>query len=958
MHSPLTSLLATGVPVAAWAIGYRAVDRLMPGFRESWIARASLGLGLGVALLTPGLVVLAHTGLFSVQWLGVIGWIVAGATIAVAPRGGRVARPPVAEAIVLAAACVYAIVAATGRDETIGGGRDQQVYAQFAVALAETGSLERWIGAADAADRVLLADVGRIHVPGTVLGRNGIDAPFTPYLPAGWTVWLALAFAIGDFVGLYAANAVVFAWAAVLYYMLVRALVGRTLAAGATLALLALPSSLWMGGISLSEPLAMALLLCVPLLAIRGLERSRWAIAAVMLAAGLVRLDSTVVLPAIVAAALLSALARATPRSIAASRRVASAAALAFVAVVAFYAVFNGPYLASHLAYVGMAGASLFATCVATALPRSPIAQPLRAAIRSRTVGAVTGFVLILLFGYAALLRPSSEPFSLIASQTWLNGTRDYREDALRNLAVYVSWPTLIAALGGVVLMLSRGWLARGRGARPLLLILALAPGVLFLWHPLVSPDHPWAVRRFVPTVIPYTLMCAAVFVGHLLRRWGPAAQPAGALALVVGSILALAAYPWSTLLFQDNRGVTQQLAAVSKQLPDEVVVSIGLHEAVASALLLGFGKPVINLDQWSVTPAVEHWVASKAALGRPAWLLHGPELTPAQALHAGNLEFQFSREFVKPANEAPAREVARQDLTLSQTALAPPSLDSPMPMFGSDRMWGSREKGFYNTEIASFGSFRYTTGNALLTLPAGVLDDANVLKVDLFTYADSAERREVEIDIAGHLAWRGKVAGGVSTVQVRIPDDLPSEGVSLAIRSETVSPAKLGSPDRRDPLGVGLIGIRALRQEELAEAPAVLAGLRSSLRLLGGRASPLEFRPGGEASVLLEVRNSGHAYWPVIREIGGPQGAVQIAVRWHRVGEASFVADHRIPMSIRLHPGDRLRLRAVLKALGSGGEALPTGDYEIRLGMVLEGVALFADDGDAVLVLPAVVSR
>ena len=39
------------------------------------------------------------------------------------------------DALALVAAIVFAIVSANGRDETLGSGRDQQIYAEAAVAL-------------------------------------------------------------------------------------------------------------------------------------------------------------------------------------------------------------------------------------------------------------------------------------------------------------------------------------------------------------------------------------------------------------------------------------------------------------------------------------------------------------------------------------------------------------------------------------------------------------------------------------------------------------------------------------------------------------------------------------------------------------------------------------------------------------------------------------------------------
>ena len=108
----------------------------------------------------------------------------------------------------------------------------------------------------------------------------------------------------------------------------------------------------------------------------------------------------------------------------------------------------------------------------------------------------------------------------------------------------------------------------------------------------------------------------------------------------------------------------------------------------------------------------------------------------------------------------------------------------------------------------------------------------------------------------------------------------------------------------------------------------------------------------------MLDVRNIGNEYWPTVRELGGPAGAVQIALRWYRRDKpAAFVGDNRWPMSVSLLPGDRTRVRVPLVPIGLDGRPLPPGQYEVNVAMVRETVALFSDNGDAVLSIPVVVT-
>ena len=105
--------------------------------------------------------------------------------------------------------------------------------------------------------------------------------------------------------GLYVANTLVFALGSILFFILLRIVVSPIIGAATAILFLALPSSLWIAGISLSEPLAMTLLLAVPSLASSGMHRSRWPIAAILLAAMIVRVDSAVPTLGTITAALL-----------------------------------------------------------------------------------------------------------------------------------------------------------------------------------------------------------------------------------------------------------------------------------------------------------------------------------------------------------------------------------------------------------------------------------------------------------------------------------------------------------------------------------------------------------------------------------------------------------------------------------------------------------------------------
>jgi len=155
----MNTLLSAGVIFFAYAVGRWALAGcLAPGLRRSALARHTLALVLGIAILTPPLVALAGAGLFRVRMLGAVCWI--GGAITLIRRPPHLARRSsidLPDAFALLAVIVFASVAANARDETLGGGRDQQIYAESAVALSERGEASGRYTQLDEADRSSLA---------------------------------------------------------------------------------------------------------------------------------------------------------------------------------------------------------------------------------------------------------------------------------------------------------------------------------------------------------------------------------------------------------------------------------------------------------------------------------------------------------------------------------------------------------------------------------------------------------------------------------------------------------------------------------------------------------------------------------------------------------------------------------------------------------------------------------
>ena len=746
----MNSLLPAGILALAYLTGRWALGRrLARGLRNSTLARTALAMVVGVALLTPPLVALAAAGAFRPAWFGALGWIAA--AVGLARRTSAAAPHPrgdLADLVALTAAAVFVVIAAAGRDETLGAGRDQQLYAESAIALAERGTVRATYAPLDEADRALLRNLSRVQAPGSTKGRDGVDEPILLPHRLAWPAWLAIAYSIFGIEGVYAANAAVFALGGLLFFLLVRCVAHPAIAVAASILLFALPSSLWISGISLSEPLAMSLLLGVPLLAASGAKRSGLLVAAILLAATLARIDAAIAVPATMAAALLACVAAPTRVNIAATRRFALTQLLALaVALVGYWAFFPG-YLPDKLQYLAaIAGACVALALIAVFLTPA-MAGLVRRIIDARAARLTAIVVLVLLFAYAVAIRPTLPPFSIIRQSSGLDGTRDFREESVLNLATYLSWPLLLAGLGGICYSIWNGWASRSGLLRPLLLTLGIGPAVLYLWFPLVSPDHPWAFRRFVPIIVPYALLFAAVFVHMLGRRLGRAGPAVSAIVLVLPYAQLVARDPPAHLLLRENDGMTSQIAAIAKQLPEALIVSVGADENVAAALFLAYGKAVASIDGNSDVEQLTKWIEAKAELGRPAWLLHGAELSRTGLRVSQRNEWWLTRQFLVPTTRPPAIAVAKQDLQLILSRVDGLDPAFATRMFGGEQVWGTREGGFFGAEVAPFGTFRYIDVSAWIEAPAEVLRDAVALKLDLFCSAPEGARCRLRVTI------------------------------------------------------------------------------------------------------------------------------------------------------------------------------------------------------------------
>ncbi len=119
------------------------------------------------------------------------------------------------------------------------------------------------------------------------------------------------------------------------------------------------------------------------------------------------------------------------------------------------------------------------------------------------------------------------------------DGTRTYAERSLDRITWYTGPVAIAAGIAGLAVLAWRSVGARLRDAEWVVVGLVVPCLVLYVYAPSIYSDHPWMIRRYVPTAIPGLLLLSAVAVTTLVRWDRPprAVRSIGAALLAVGLV-------------------------------------------------------------------------------------------------------------------------------------------------------------------------------------------------------------------------------------------------------------------------------------------------------------------------------------------------------------------------------------------------------------------------------------
>jgi hypothetical protein len=383
--------------------------------------------------------------------------------------------------------------------------------------------------------------------------------------------------------------------------------------------------------------------------------------------------------------------------------------------------------------------------------------------------------------------------------------------------------PLLLTPAGTGLAVIGIGaWLARDRTGPTLLLAgLWLTSMLVYAESPRDFGLVPWTLRRYVPVVLPISVLAITVLADRGWRAGG--LWRAGAVAMMLALTGTFGGQGAAVMQSGALGDLHREMASLADAIPREAVVvtDITTPSHFGASLYGSFGRPVLFVSPSDATARVLRTLAERLeARGRPLVVAVAPDAADARGLAAADL---VGLELAEPRlhtvhittleatvdriPQAAARTERR--IAIYRASIRPP-VAVPMTFEIGENDVALRGTGFHDVELMGSAYARWTHRVATLHLPQlAPLSGARLLLRLAAPRPRGHEPPAVSIALDGRsLAATGPMTPGFEVHQVSLPgwaiESMARRATVLSLQSATFSPADSGASDTRQ-LGVAV---------------------------------------------------------------------------------------------------------------------------------------------------------
>lgn len=426
---------------------------------------------------------------------------------------------------------------------------------------------------------------------------------------------------------------------------------------------------------------------------------------------------------------------------------------------------------------------------------------------RRRPIALGIGIGLVFLFVWLYFIRPLNPNPDLLP-----DGNRTFREESLIRLGWYISPLGILLALGGFIDFIYNRF--RKQHIFPILFMLTFC--TLYLYDPRIYPDHFWAVRRYVPVIIP----SFTIFMAYALDRLSQLAI--GKMKLKLLSLAALAllcvflireARPF--FYYTEYKGSRQGMEELASRFDeDDIVISWDPHFAsrlVGTPLYLMYGKNVLTLGETFNGENLARFIEDKKAEGWDVYFLLSSEDTnmtgqPFHLIYQDSIDFRLNNTEVtvdrKPRNTS--SWVWRVNIYEPELGFMP--WEDGLIDIGNPQDINYRIEGFYGAESSGQEDYRWSGSRAMVEVALPEEYDKSLPKKltirGRHLLAPDVLSEEVEVVVNGQSIGSLDMGGEFEKYSLEIPENLleGQDKISIEFLTKTWKPQELGmGADTRD---------------------------------------------------------------------------------------------------------------------------------------------------------------